>query len=329
MLEARHPISAIGDLTNRPGHDLDLGVDDHFRLKQCSPAGGSVISVPLENHDLHQRHADRFPLGFNLVGYGCTTCIGNSGPLPADITAALAEGRIAAAAVLSGNRNFEGRINPAVVMNYLASPPLVIAYALAGTMNTDIVTEPLGTAADGRPVYLHDIWPTEQHIADVLAGSVTTDSYRVGYQDLLTGDDRWNALPTPSGGRFAWDPESTFIRRPPFLTDIPPQPDPVSDIRGARVLAKLGDAVTTDHISPAGVIPIDSPAARYLQDCGVAPADMNSYLSRRGNHEVMMRGTFGNSRISNELLNGMRGGHTLDFTRRPAVQTTIFDASRA
>jgi aconitate hydratase len=268
-------------------------------------------------------------LGFNLVGYGCTTCIGNSGPLPAEISAAVAEQDLVVAAVLSGNRNFEGRINPDVRLNYLASPPLVVAYALAGTMDLDLTTEPLGIGTDGKPVLLDDIWPAPDEVARVVDACITTEMFTSDYGDVFTGDDRWRALSTPEGATFAWDPESTYVRKPPYFDGMPAEPAPLTDVAGARVLALLGDSVTTDHISPAGSIKADSPAGRYLAEHGVDRADFNSYGSRRGNHEVMIRGTFANIRLRNQLLTGVEGGFTRDWTLPDAPQTTIYDASIA
>jgi aconitate hydratase len=245
-------------------------------------------------------------LGFNLVGYGCTTCIGNSGPLSEEISRAVSEGDLAVASVLSGNRNFEGRINPDVKMNYLASPPLCVAYALTGTMDIDIIGEPLGQDQEGNDVYLRDIWPTEHEIAQTIAEAVRADMFRKSYGEVFTGDERWNGLEVPAGERFAWDERSTYVRLPPYFKDMPREPAPVRDVRGARVLAVLGDSVTTDHISPAGSIKRDGPAGTYLQSLGVAPKDFNSYGSRRGNHEVMMRGTFANIRLRNLIGAGPR-----------------------
>jgi aconitate hydratase len=267
-------------------------------------------------------------LGFHVVGFGCTTCIGNSGPLTEGVSAAVAGADLAVVSVLSGNRNFEGRINPDVTMNYLASPPLVIAYALAGTMDLDLDTDPLGTGGDGRPVYLRDIWPSPAEVESVVAESITQDMFRADYADVFAGDDRWRCLPTPTGDTFAWDADSTYVRRPPFFDRMTAQPAPVTDIVGARVLALLGDSVTTDHISPAGAIRPDSPAGRYLSERGVERKDFNSYGSRRGNHEVMVRGTFANIRLRNRLLDGIEGGFTRDFLAG-GEQTTIYDAARA
>jgi len=250
-------------------------------------------------------------LGFNLVGYGCTTCIGNSGPLPAEISAAVAEKDLAVVSVLSGNRNFEGRINPDVKMNYLASPPLVVAYALAGTMDIDLTREPLGTGANGQPVYLRDIWPSPGEISSVVENAVAAEMFTRDYADVFHGDERWRSLDIPSGDVFAWDAESTYVRRPPYFDGMTARPEPVTDIHGARVLAMLGDSVTTDHISPAGAIKKESPAGEYLLAHGVQRRDFNTYGSRRGNHEVMIRGTFGNIRLRNLLAPGTEGGVTV------------------
>ncbi len=268
-------------------------------------------------------------LGFNLVGYGCTTCIGNSGPLDSEISAAIQQNDLAAAAVLSGNRNFEGRINPDVKMNYLASPPLVVAYAIAGSMDIDLAKDPLGNDQEGKPVYLKDIWPSVDEVAQIIDQSIDPQMFTARYQDVFAGDERWRNLNTPTGDTFAWDQKSTYVRRPPYFENMPAEPTPVQDISGARVLAKLGDSVTTDHISPAGSIKADSPAGRYLTENGVDKKDFNSYGSRRGNHEVMIRGTFANIRLKNQLLDGVEGGFTRDFTKPDAPQTTIYDASVA
>ncbi|OLF15099.1 aconitate hydratase [Actinophytocola xanthii] len=265
-------------------------------------------------------------LGFHLVGYGCTTCIGNSGPLQEEISAAVNDADLAVVSVLSGNRNFEGRINPDIKMNYLASPPLVVAYALAGSMDKDITTEPLGTGTDGEPVYLSDIWPSPQEIQDVVASAISSEMFTTDYADVFAGDDRWRSLPTPTGNTFEWDASSTYVRKPPYFEGMAAEPSPVEDIAGARVLALLGDSVTTDHISPAGAIKQDSPAGRYLTEHGVERKDFNSYGSRRGNHEVMIRGTFANIRLRNLLLDGVQGGFTRDFLSG-GEQTTIYDAA--
>jgi aconitate hydratase len=267
-------------------------------------------------------------LGFHLVGYGCTTCIGNSGPLPEAISAAVSASDLAVVSVLSGNRNFEGRINPDVKMNYLASPPLVVAYALAGTMDLDLSTEPLGLDADGDPVHLADIWPSPQEIQDVIATAISSEMFTTDYADVFAGDERWRSLPTPTGSTFDWDPGSTYVRKPPYFEGMGLKPEPVTDISGARVLALLGDSVTTDHISPAGSIKADSPAGEYLTSHGVQRKDFNSYGSRRGNHEVMIRGTFANIRLRNLLLDNVQGGFTRNFLAG-GEQTTIYDAAMA
>jgi aconitate hydratase len=266
-------------------------------------------------------------LGFNLVGYGCTTCIGNSGPLPDDIAAAVRERGLVVAAVLSGNRNFEGRIQQDVRANYLASPPLVVAYGLAGTMNIDLTTEPLGTGADGRPVHLRDIWPTQQEIQQTMLSALSADMFQRQYATVFDGDERWRALPVPEGDRFAWDQSSTYIRRPPFLEGVTREPAPPVEIAGARALALLGDSITTDHISPAGAIRVDTPAGQYLVAQGVPPKDFNSYGARRGNHEVMMRGTFANIRLRNELAPGTEGGWTTFLLDGGDAVTSIYEAS--
>ena len=267
-------------------------------------------------------------LGFNLVGYGCVTCIGNSGPLPIEISKAVNEKDLAVTAVLSGNRNFEGRISPDVKMNYLASPPLVVAYALAGTMNHDFEKDSLGTDKDGNPVLLKDIWPSESEIQAVIDSSISSEMFTKDYATVFEGDHRWKSLDTPTGKTFEWDPKSTYVRKPPYFDGMPAQPKPVTDISGARVLAILGDSVTTDHISPAGNIKADSPAGKYLEENGVDRKDFNSYGSRRGNHEVMIRGTFANIRLKNALLDGVEGGFTRNFLAEGA-QSTIYDASVA
>lgn len=266
-------------------------------------------------------------LGFNLVGYGCATCIGNSGPLPQAISDAVNKEDLVVLSVLSGNRNFEGRINPDVKMNYLASPPLVIAYALAGSMNFDFATMPLGQDEDGADVYLRDIWPDPAEVAAVMAATIDTEMYRRNYRDIFAGDERWQNLSTPAGELFAWDADSTYIRKPPYFVGMKKEIQPVADIVGARVLAKLGDSVTTDHISPAGAIKANSPAGRYLEEQGVARVDFNSYGSRRGNHEVMIRGTFANIRLRNQLLDGVEGGYTWNFLSDK--EEAIFDAAQA
>ena len=267
-------------------------------------------------------------LGFNLVGYGCATCIGNSGPLAEEVSAAVQSADLAVTAVLSGNRNFEGRINPDVKMNYLASPPLVIAYALAGTMNFDFDLEPLGQDEAGNDVFLKDIWPAPEDVDATIGASLSRDLFEKDYADVFAGDERWQSLPTPEGNTFAWDTESTYVRKPTYFDGMTMDLTPVTDINGARVLAKLGDSVTTDHISPAGSIKADSPAGVYLTEHGIARKDFNSYGSRRGNHEVMIRGTFANIRLRNQLAPGTEGGFTRDFTVDDAPVTTVYDAAQ-
>ena len=266
-------------------------------------------------------------LGFHLVGYGCTTCIGNSGPLPEEVSAVVQKHDLSVVSVLSGNRNFEGRINPDIKMNYLASPPLVVAYALAGTMDWDPDTEPIGTDPDGVEVFLRDIWPGAADVARVVESSITKEMFTDDYADVFAGDDRWRSLPTPEGKTFDWAPESTYVRKPPYFEGMKLEPSPVADVAGARVLAKLGDSVTTDHISPAGSFKADSPAGVYLSAHGVDRKDFNSYGSRRGNHEVMIRGTFANIRLRNQLLDDVQGGFTRDFTADGA-QAAIYDAAQ-
>jgi aconitate hydratase len=271
-------------------------------------------------------------LGFNLVGYGCTTCIGNSGPLIPEVSAAVNQNDLAVAAVLSGNRNFEGRINPDIKMNYLASPPLVVAYALAGSMDVDLFNEPLGDDTEGKPVFLKDIWPSPAEVEQVIASAMSADTFAKEYADVFAGDERWQNLPTPTGDTFTWDEESTYVRKAPYFDGMDKTPAPVTDIEGARVLLKLGDSVTTDHISPAGNIKKDSPAGKYLTEHGVEQRDFNSYGSRRGNHEVMIRGTFANIRLRNQIAPGTEGGFTRDFTQgsspAEAPVTFVYDASQ-
>nr|ABP46139.1 aconitase [Mycolicibacterium gilvum PYR-GCK] len=266
-------------------------------------------------------------LGFFLVGYGCTTCIGNSGPLPEEVSKAINDNDLSVTAVLSGNRNFEGRINPDVKMNYLASPPLVIAYALAGSMDFDFESDSLGNDSDGNPVFLKDIWPSQKDISDTIAEAISQEMFTKNYADVFKGDERWRNLPTPSGNTFEWDQDSTYVRKPPYFEGMPAEPQPVTDISGARVLALLGDSVTTDHISPAGAIKPGTPAAEYLESHGVERKDYNSYGSRRGNHEVMIRGTFANIRLKNQLLDDVSGGYTRDFTKE-GEQAFIYDAAQ-
>jgi len=267
-------------------------------------------------------------LGFNLVGYGCVTCIGNSGPLPVEISKAINENDLAVSAVLSGNRNFEGRISPDVKMNYLASPPLVVAYALTGSMNHDFEKDALGVGSDGNPVYLKDIWPSAEEIQSVIDSSISSEMFTKDYASVFDGDHRWKSLATPTGNTFEWDAKSTYVRKPPYFENMPRTPKPVTNISGARVMAILGDSVTTDHISPAGNIKADSPAGKYLAANGIDRADFNSYGSRRGNHEVMIRGTFANIRLKNLLLDGVEGGFTKNFLAN-GEQSTIYDASMA
>jgi aconitate hydratase len=265
-------------------------------------------------------------LGFHTVGYGCTTCIGNSGPLDEPISAAVAEGDLVVCSVLSGNRNFEARIHPEVKANYLTSPPLVVAYALAGRMDIDLLEEPLGEDESGNDVYLHDIWPTSAEIQETIASSVRGEMFSSTYADVFTGDEQWRSLPVPEGELFAWEPDSTYVRLPPYFDGMPPEPQPVTDVAGARVLVRLGDSVTTDHISPAGAIKPESPAGRYLVEHGVERKDFNSYGSRRGNHEVMVRGTFANVRLRNLLVPGSEGTWTAHLPS--GEEMTIFDASQ-
>jgi aconitate hydratase len=301
---------------------IERGLARQPWVKTSLAPGSKVVTEYLRQSAL-QPYLDQ--LGFNLVGYGCTTCIGNSGPLPDAVAAEVDARNLVVASVLSGNRNFEGRIQQQVRANYLASPPLVVAYALAGRMTLDLTTEPLGIGRDGRPVFLRDIWPTEREIQETMLRSVTADMFRTQYADVFAGDDRWRSLKVPTGNRFAWEPDSTYIRNPPFFENLAPEPAPLEDISGARALALLGDSITTDHISPAGSIRKDSPAGKYLIEHGVQPADFNSYGARRGNHEVMMRGTFANIRLRNQLAPGTEGGWT---TYQPdGAVMTIYDAA--
>ncbi|MGI9825244.1 aconitate hydratase AcnA [Agromyces sp. Marseille-Q5079] len=294
-------------------------------VKTTLAPGSKVVTDYYEKAGLT---ADLEALGFYTVGYGCTTCIGNSGPLLDEISAAVNDSDLAVTAVLSGNRNFEGRINPDVKMNYLASPPLVIAYALAGSMNFDFEADALGTDRDGNDVFLKDIWPDAAEVQRTIDTSIDTDMFVTQYASVFEGDERWRGLETPTGSTFEWDEASTYVRKPPYFDGMTMETTPVADIVGARVLAKLGDSVTTDHISPAGNIKVDSPAGRYLAEHGVERKDFNSYGSRRGNHEVMIRGTFANIRLKNQLLDGVEGGYTRDFTQADAPQSFIYDASQ-
>jgi aconitate hydratase len=330
-------ISSITSCTNTSNPSVMIGaallakraVERGLTVKpwvKTSLAPGSKVVVDYYDRSGLTPYLEK--LGFHVVGFGCTTCIGNSGPLPEEISAAVQENDLAVVSVLSGNRNFEGRINPDVKMNYLASPPLVIAYALAGTMDFDVENDPLGTGADGTPVFLRDIWPSPQEVDAVVAGSISQDMFTKDYADVFAGDERWQSLPTPTGDTFAWDPDSTYVRKPPYFEGMGLEPAPVEDVDGARVLALLGDSVTTDHISPAGSIKPDSPAGHYLVEHGIERKDFNSYGSRRGNHEVMIRGTFANIRLRNRLLDGVEGGFTRNFLAG-GEQTTIYDAAQA
>ena len=292
-------------------------------VKTTLAPGSKVVSDYYEKSGLTP-YLDK--LGFNLVGYGCTTCIGNSGPLIPEVSQAVNDNDLAVVSVLSGNRNFEGRINPDVKMNYLASPPLVVAYALAGSMDVDLFKDPLGQDQDGNDVYMKDIWPTSQEVEDVIATAITSEMFDDGYADVFSGDEQWRSLPTPDGKTFEWDENSTYVRKPPYFDGMPDEPAPVEDIEGARVLLKLGDSVTTDHISPAGAIKKDSPAGKYLAEHGVEQRDFNSYGSRRGNHEVMIRGTFANIRLRNQLAPGTEGGFTRHLAGDGEV-TSVFEAS--
>ncbi len=293
-------------------------------VKTSLAPGSKVVTEYLAKAGLQE---DLDALGFNLVGYGCTTCIGNSGPLPDDIAAEIRDRGLVVASVLSGNRNFEGRIQQDVRANYLASPPLVVAYAIAGTMNLDLTTEPLGTDAHGAQVFLRDLWPSQVEVQQTMAGALSAEMFRMQYASVFEGDERWRTLPVPTGDRFAWDADSTYVRRPPFLENLTAEPAPPVEIAGARVLALLGDSITTDHISPAGSIKKDSPAGQYLMAHGVDPTDFNSYGARRGNHEVMMRGTFANVRLRNQLAPGTEGGWTTYLGSDAPEVLSIFDAS--
>ncbi len=302
---------------------VEKGLTTKPWVKTTLAPGSKVVSDYYEKAGLTP-YLDK--LGFNLVGYGCTTCIGNSGPLIPEVSKAVNDNDLAVVSVLSGNRNFEGRINPDVKMNYLASPPLVVAYALAGSMDVDLFNDPLGQDQDGNDVFMKDIWPSAKDVEDVIATAITSEMFTTDYADVFAGDEQWRSLPTPEGKTFEWEADSTYIRKPPYFEGMPDSPAPVEDIDGARVLLKLGDSVTTDHISPAGAIKKDSPAGTYLAEHGVEQRDFNSYGSRRGNHEVMIRGTFANIRLRNQLAPGTEGGFTRDFTGDGDV-TTVFEAS--
>jgi aconitate hydratase len=325
-------IAAITSCTNTSNPSVMLGagllakkaVERGLRrqpwVKTSLAPGSTVVTEYLEKSGL-----DRYlnELQFNLVGYGCTTCIGNSGPLPEEISKAVNDNDLVVCSVLSGNRNFEGRINPDTRANYLASPPLVVAYALAGRMDVDLTNEPVGTDSDGEPVYLSEIWPSSDEIKQIVGDAVRADMFTKSYSDVFTGDDRWRGIEVPEGDRYTW-PDSTYVRKPSFFEGMDPEPKPVEPIQGARVLAMLGDSVTTDHISPAGAIKKDSPAGKWLIDQGVEVRDFNSYGSRRGNHEVMIRGTFANVRLRNRLVE-REGGFTTHFP--DGEETTIFEAA--
>ncbi|QIK66744.1 aconitate hydratase [Nocardioides sp. HDW12B] len=308
---------------------VEKGLQRKPWVKTTLAPGSKVVSDYYERAQLTP-YLDK--LGFNLVGYGCTTCIGNSGPLIPEVSQAVNDNDLAVVSVLSGNRNFEGRINPDVKMNYLASPPLVVAYALAGSMDCDLFNDSLGKDTDGNDVYLRDIWPSAAEVEEVVASAITSEMFTDDYSDVFAGDERWKSLETPDGDTFAWDEDSTYVRRPPYFDGMPQEPEPVEDIEGARVLLKLGDSVTTDHISPAGAIKKDSPAGSYLREHGVEQRDFNSYGSRRGNHEIMIRGTFANIRLRNQLAPGTEGGFTRDFTQGEgddAPTTSVYEASES
>ncbi|CAN5135764.1 aconitate hydratase AcnA [soil metagenome] len=304
---------------------VEKGLTTKPWVKTTMAPGSKVVTDYYERANLWP-YLDK--LGFNLVGYGCTTCIGNSGPIIPEVSKAVNDGDLAVTAVLSGNRNFEGRINPDIKMNYLASPPLVVAYALAGSMDFDLYTEPLGQDQDGNDVFMKDIWPTPKEVEDVIAGAITKEMFADGYVDVFAGDERWQNLPTPDGDTFEWDQSSTYVRKAPYFDGMQMEPSPVTEFSGARVLLKLGDSVTTDHISPAGAIKKDSPAGKYLSEHGVETRDFNSYGSRRGNHEVMIRGTFANIRLRNQMAPGTEGGFTRNLIDGGEV-TSIFEASEA
>jgi aconitate hydratase len=316
-------IAAITSCTNTSNPDVmigaglvarkarELGLTRKPWVKTSFAPGSKVVTEYLTEAGLMD---DLEALGFYLVGYGCTTCIGNSGPLPEPISEAVHEHDLVVASVLSGNRNFEGRISPDARANFLASPPLVVAYAIAGTVDIDLTTDPIGHGPDGEPIHLRDIWPTQEEIAEIVAAKVSQDQFHREYAEVFTGADEWRAIEVPEGDLYAWSEESTYIQEPPFFVDLAPEPTPLSPVRGARVLLSLGDSITTDHISPAGSIDRESPAAAYLVSRGVEPKDFNSYGSRRGNDRVMTRGTFANIRIRNHIAPGTEGGYTTDFT---------------
>ncbi|MEO0693784.1 MAG: aconitate hydratase AcnA, partial [Pseudomonadota bacterium] len=301
----------------------ELGLNRKPWVKTSLAPGSQVVSAYLEAAELQD---DLDAIGFNLVGYGCTTCIGNSGPLQPEISKAIADGDLVATSVLSGNRNFEGRISPDVRANYLASPPLVVVYALAGTMDIDLSSEPIGTDKDGNDVYLKDVWPSQQEIAELVEKTVTREAFQTKYAEVFTGDEKWQGVETTDSLTYDWPATSTYVQNPPYFQDMGAEPGTISNIEGAKVLAILGDMITTDHISPAGSFKDTTPAGQYLVDRQVAPREFNSYGSRRGNHEIMMRGTFANIRIKNEMLDGVEGGYTLG---PDGQQTSIFDAAMA
>ncbi|MEM7490488.1 MAG: aconitate hydratase AcnA, partial [Pseudomonadota bacterium] len=301
----------------------EMGLNRKPWVKTSLAPGSQVVSAYLEAAGLQE---DLDAIGFNLVGYGCTTCIGNSGPLAPEISKAIGENDLIATSVLSGNRNFEGRISPDVRANYLASPPLVVAYALVGDMNVDITTAPLGQDKDGNDVFLKDIWPSSQEIADLVEKTVTRESFQEKYAEVFEGDEKWQGVDVPQQETYDWPATSTYVQNPPYFQDMDPNPGAIEDIVGARVLAVLGDMITTDHISPAGSFKESSPAGRYLTERQVPPREFNSYGSRRGNHEVMMRGTFANIRIKNEMLDDVEGGYTLG---PDGEKTSIYDAAMA
>ena len=303
---------------------LERGLASKPWVKTSLAPGSLVVTEYLEEAGLLEPLG---ALGFHVVGYGCTTCIGNSGPLPTEVADTIDRGDLVACSVLSGNRNFEGRVHAKVRANYLASPPLVVAYALAGSLETDLTKDPIGTGSDGEPVFLADLWPSEAEIEDVVRTGVRADMYRESYEDVLVGSDAWRALPVPEGDTYAWDPTSTYVKLPPFFQNMAAEVGGVADVAGARALCLLGDSITTDHISPAGAIAAESPAAEYLISNGVAGEDFNSYGSRRGNHEVMMRGTFANVRLKNRLAPGTEGGLTVH--QPDGEQMSIFDAAAA
>jgi aconitate hydratase len=301
---------------------VERGLTTPPHVKTSFAPGSRAVTSYIENAGLTES-LDR--LGFNLVGYGCTTCIGNSGPLDEPIASAIDENELVVAAVLSGNRNFEGRVHPQVRAAYLASPPLVVAFALAGRVDIDLTSEPLGTGSDGKPVYLSEIWPSRAEVDETMSQAIGPEVFASNYASVFEGDEHWKTMAAPTGDTYAWDPASTYIQKPPFFDGLTPEPGEITDIVGARVLALLGDSVTTDHISPAGSIPASSPAGKYLVERGVAPRDFNSLGSRRGNHEVMMRGTFGNIRLRNALAGGKEGNWTVHL---PAgEESSIYDAS--